>query len=126
MAVDEALLEPDRLEDLRGVVRADRRDAHLREHLQEAGADRLDDALARDVGADVGNLAAGREVGRGVEHQVRVDDRGAVADQRRDVVDLTRLAGLDGEPRADAVAGADQVLVDGRGGEERRDRRELF
>ena len=126
VAVHQALLEPDRLEDLRGVVRADRRDAHLGEHLEEAGPERFQDPLARDLGRDVGDLAPRREVGGRVEHEVGVHDRGAVADQRRDVVDLARLARLDREAGVDAVACAHQVLVDGRGGEERRDRRVLL
>ena len=48
-----------------------------------------------------------------LEHQVRVDRAGAVADQRREVVDLARLAGLDDQAAAQARALADQVLVDG-------------
>ena len=61
-------------------------------------------------------------LGDGVEHHVGVDGAGAVADQRRDVVDLARLAGLDRESGPGPVPGAHQVLVHGRGGEQRRDR----
>ncbi len=50
-ALDELGLEPDRLEDLRARVRADRRDAHLGEHLEEALADRLDHAHLGFLGA---------------------------------------------------------------------------
>src|SRR5436309_3263901 len=42
--VDQLGREPDRLEDLGAAVRRDRRDAHLRDRLQEALADRLDGA----------------------------------------------------------------------------------
>ena len=115
--VDEALLEPDGLEDLRRVVGGDRRDAHLREHLEEAGAERLDESLLGRVRVEVGDLAARRKVADSVEHEIGVDRRCAVADQRGDVVDLARLACLDREARANPVAGADEVLVDGRGRE---------
>jgi hypothetical protein len=99
--VDQLRLEPDRLEDLRAAVGLDRRDPHLRDRLQQALADRLDDPLLGllDVEVDGQQRALGELVER-LEHQVRVDRRGAVADQRRHVVDVARLAGLDHEPGA--------------------------
>ena len=53
--VDERLLQPDRLEDLRAAVGLVRRDAHLGHHLVEALADRLDEALARLLEIDAGH-----------------------------------------------------------------------
>ena len=49
-----------------------------------------------------------------LEHQVRVDRAGAVADQRREVVDLARLAGLEHEPGLQARALAHEVVVHAR------------
>ena len=60
-----------------------------------------------------------------LEHHVRVDRARAVADQRREVVDLARLAGLEHEPGLQARALAHQVVVDARDREQRRDRRPL-
>ncbi len=51
--VDERLLQADRLEDLRAAVRLVRRDAHLRHHLVEALADRLDVVLLRFLRVDL-------------------------------------------------------------------------
>ena len=56
-----------------------------------------------------------------LEHQIRVDGAGAVADQRREVVDLARLAGLEHEPGLQARALAHEVVVNG-DGQQRRDR----
>ena len=79
--------------------------------------------LERLVGGEVGGqLGAAVQVGERVEHQVRVDGGGAVADQRREVVDLARLAGLDHEAGLQPRALADQVLVDGAERQHRRDR----
>ena len=50
VAVDEALLEADGLEDLRAAVGLRRRDPHLGDRLQQALADRLDDVALGLVG----------------------------------------------------------------------------
>ncbi len=118
VAVDQLRRQADRLEDLRPVVGLDRRDAHLRERLEQALPDRLDDVALRllhRVGPD--------DVGQRLEHQVRVDGRGAVADQRGEVVHLARLARFEHEAGPQPRPLADEVVVDGRDGEQRRDRR---
>ena len=120
VALDHVRGEPDGLEDLRAVVGLDRRDAHLRERLEQALADRLDDVA-------LGLLERSRrgELRQRLEHQVRVDRRGAVADQRREVVDLARLAGLEHQAGLQARALAHEVVVHGGDREQRRDRRAL-
>ena len=118
VALDELRRQADGLEDLRPVVGLDRRDAHLGERLEQALADRLDDVALRllhPVGLD--------DVGQRLEHQVRVDGRRAVADQRREVVHLARLAGLEHEAGPQARPLADEVVVDRRDRQQRRDRR---
>ena len=57
-----------------------------------------------------------------LEGQVRVDRRGAVAEQAGEVVDLARLAGLDHEARLEARALAHEVVVHAGHGEQRRNR----
>ena len=100
-AVDDVAVEADRLEDLGAAVGLDRRDPHLRDHLQQALADRREQLLERLVVGEVaGQLGAAVQVGERVEQQVRVDGGGAEADQRGEVVDLARLAGLDDEARS--------------------------
>ena len=71
---------------------------------------------------DAVDAALGDELLERLEHQVRVDRAGAVADQRREVVDLARLAGLEHEPGLQARALAHQVVVDAGDREQRRDR----
>ena len=121
VALDHVRGEPDGLEDLRAVVGLDRRDAHLRERLEQALADRLDDVA---LGLLEPLRARASSVQR-LEHQVRVDRRGAVADQRREVVDLARLAGLEHQAGLQARALAHEVVVHGGDREQRRDRRAL-
>lgn len=54
-----------------------------------------------------------------LHRQVRVDGRGAVADQQRDMVHLADVPRLDQQPHLGALLGADEVVVD-RGGEQQR------
>ena len=63
---------------------------------------------------DAGHAAVGDELLERLEHQVRVDRASAVADQRREVVDLARLAGLEHEAGLQARALAHEVVVHAR------------
>jgi hypothetical protein len=123
----ELVAEADCLEHLRAAVRRDRGDAHLRHHLEHALAARLDVALDRllRVVAPEAVEVVGDEVLDRLEREVRVHRAGAVAEQQRHVVHLTRVARLDHE--ADLRAGllADQVVVHTRHQQQRRDRRPL-
>ncbi len=132
--VDQLPLEADGLEDLRAAVGLDRRDAHLGDRLQQAFADRFDEVLG---GLPRRSSAVRRAVGRRIahdppfddqlverlEHQVRVDRARAVADQRREVVHLARLAGLDDDPGPQPRPLEHQVVVDGGDRQQRGDRR---
>ena len=121
--VDQLGLEADGLEDLRAAVGLDRRDPHLRDRLQQALADRLDDPLLGLLAVEVdGEQRAVGELVERLEHQVRVDRGRAVADQRRHVVDRARLPGLDHEPGPQPRAAAHEVVVDGGDREQRRHR----
>ena len=112
VAIDQLAVEPDGLEDLRPAVGGDRRDPHLRHHLEQALADRLQQPLERLLVGDArGQLGATMQIGERLEQQIGVDRGGAVADQRRKVVVLARLAGLDHEAGLQPGALVDQVLV---------------
>lgn len=65
------------------------------------------------------------EVLDGLHGEVGVDRGGAVADEQRDVVDLADVPGLDEQPDLGALLGADEVVVDGGGEQQRGDRRVL-
>ena len=121
VALDELRREADGLEDLGAAVRRDRRDPHLRQRLEEPLAEPLDRPRLRLVGRHVLRQPAELdELGQRLEHQVRVDGRGAVADQRRDAVDAARLARLDDEAGLQARALAHEVMVHRCRREERR------
>jgi hypothetical protein len=116
------------LEDLGAVVGLDRRDAHLGERLEQSLADRTDDVALGllERGGVRGRVAVvlrrrPHDLLERLEHEVRVDGRGAVADQRREVVDLARLAGLHDEAGLQAGALAHEMVMHGGDGQQRRD-----
>ena len=57
-----------------------------------------------------------------LERQVGVDRLGAIAGERAEMMDLARFAGLDDEADRGAEALADQVMMDARRRQQRRDR----
>jgi hypothetical protein len=118
--VDELAAETHGLERLGGGVAGDRRDPHLRHDLEDALAERLDQVVHGVLGREPGDHAGSHEVLARLHRQVRVDRRGAVADEGRDVVDLADIARLDDETDLHAVLGTDQVVVDRRDHEQRR------
>jgi len=121
--VDERAGQADGLEDHRAGVGRQRRDPHLAHHLEDALAERLADVVDGPLGRDGQvELVAGQVLGR-LEAQVRVDRRGTVGDEERHVVHLADVAGLDDQAGLGAQLLADEVLVHGRGQEQRRDRR---
>ncbi|MNU94222.1 hypothetical protein D3C71_841800 [compost metagenome] len=111
--VHQAALQADGFEDLRAGVGHVGRDAHLGHDLVQALADGLDEVLHGLFG--VIHLA------QRFQRQVGVNGFGAVAAQKREVVDFARRAGFHDEARVGAQAGADQVLVNGGGGQQRGD-----
>ena len=114
---------PDRLEHLRAGVGHVGRDAHLRHHLLQALADRLDVVLDR-LGLAVGPREAAGE--QRLEREVRMHRLRAVAAEQREMVHFARAAGLDHEAGRGAQPLADQVLVDRRQGQQRRNRDALL
>ena len=117
----EARLEADGIEDLRAAVGLIGRDAHLGHDLQHALVDRLDVALLRLLQGQL-LVELGQQLLQRVEGQIGVDGLGAVARQHAELVHLVRLARLHHQADRGAQALLDQVMVHGRGGEQRRDR----
>ena len=121
-----SLSEPDRFEHLRAGVGGDGGDAHLRHHLEDALARRLDVVLHGLVGVDAGEAPLGDHVFDRFEREVGVDRSRAVAHEQRHVMHLAGISGLDDESDLGAGLLADQVVVHGRRHQERWDRRELL
>ena len=118
---DEIGLQPDRVEDLRAAIGLVGGDAHLGHHLEDALVDRLDVALDDLVVVDLLRQLV-RHRGERLEGEVGVDRLGAVAGETSKMMHLARLAGFDHQPDRRAQALADQVMVNGRAGEQRRNR----
>src|SRR5690606_4766746 len=119
-AVDDLVVEPERLEDLRTLVGLQRRDAHLRHHLEHS----LRDALAvrgdePDIRVDETVLA---RLPQRLEREIRIDAVGAVADEQAMVMHLACLAGLDEDADARALRARDEMMVHRAAREQRADR----
>ena len=123
VAVDELLRQAERLEDLGAAVGRDGGDAHLRHHLEDALAERLDEVLDGLLGGHALDRAGADEVLDRLHGEVGVDRGGAVPDEQRDVVHLAHVAGLDDQADQGAGLLADEVVVHGGGEQQRRDRR---
>ena len=118
---DEIRLQADGVEDLRAAIGLVGRDAHLRHHLEQALADRLDVALDDLVVVErAGQAVLQRD--DGLEGEIRVDRFRAVAGEAGEVMHLARLAALDDDADRGAQAGADQMMMHGGAGEQRGDR----
>ena len=113
--VDEALLQPDGLEDLGAGVGGDGGDAHLRHHLEDALARGLDVVLDGLALGQVGEHALAAQVADRVEREVGVDATRAVAEQEREVMHLARLTRLDEQPDTRPGLLPHEVVMHGRG-----------
>jgi hypothetical protein len=113
---DEIGLQSDGIEDLRAAIGLIGRDAHLRHHLQEALADRLDVALDDFMVVERRRQAVLHR-DDGLERKVRIDRLGAVAGEAREMMHLARLARFDHEPDRGAQSRADQMMMHGGAGQ---------
>ena len=114
--------QPHDLHELRAVVGAQGRDAHLGDDLEQSLLQAGQVAL-RSPPAGVRELAARfcRRFHR-LQGQVGTDRLRPEGDERGDLVVVAGLAGLDDEARAHPEAPPHEVLVDGGDGQERRQR----
>ena len=113
--------ETDGVEDLGAAIGLVGRDAHLGHDLEQALTHRLDVAIDHFVGIDLGReFAFGMEGRERFEGEVGVDGFGAVAGQHGEMVHLAGFAGFDDEAGRGAQALADQVVMHGGRGQQRR------
>ena len=104
-------------------ITSDGRDTHLAHHLEHTLAQSLQVVADRLRRGDAGQLAFTDEIFDGLESQIRVHCRSPEADEQRDVMHLARITGLDDETDPRTFLCADQMVMHGRRGEQRRDRR---
>ena len=100
--VDQVLTQAHGLEHLRTVVALHRGDAHLGHHLDHALGRRLGEVRTGEFVVNVGQEVVADHAVERLEGEVGVHHIAAVADQEREVMDLARLAGLQGERHAGA------------------------
>ena len=113
--------EPDRVENLCAAIGLIGGDAHLRHHLEQSLVDRLDVALDDFLLVELlRQLILHRH--QRLEGEIRIDRLGAVAGKAGEMMHLARLAGFDDKPDGGAQALADQMMMHGGAGEQRRDR----
>ena len=123
--VDDVLTQTDRFENLRAAIALDRGDAHLRHDLDDALGRGLDEVLARRLVIDVRQAVIADHAVDRFERDVRIDGAHAVADQQSEVMHFARLTGFEHEAHARAQTFADQIVMQARDCEQRRDRREF-
>ena len=115
--LDELPGQSDGVEDLSTAIGLEGRDAHLGHDLLHALLDGIDVPLLRLPALRLGRVI---EQGDGIEGEVRVDGFGAVAAQQAEIVDLPGLAGLDHQADLRPESFANEVMVHGGGGQQRR------
>ena len=115
----ELVAESHGIEDLGAAIGLIGRDAHLGHDLQQTLADRLDIALVYLVLAH-GFRQLVTKAGQRVERQVGVDGLGAIASQQGEMMNFAGLSGLDDQTDLGPEPAADQVVMHGRGGQQRR------
>ena len=113
--------QADGVEDLRAAVGLIGGDAHLGHHLQQALVDGLDVALLRFLEGQL-LVELGEDLLQRLEGEIGVDRLRAIAGQHRELMHLVRLAGLHDQADLGAQALPDQVMMHGRGGEQRGNR----
>ena len=117
--VDQTLGQADRVENLRAAIGLEGGDAHLGHYLQDTLADRLDVIGLRGFGRQ-SELPAHGQILDQVEGEPGIDRLRAIAGEHAEMVDLTRLAGLQHEAGLHAQALADEMMMDRAGGERSR------
>ncbi len=109
----------DRFEELRPAIAAQRRNAHLRDRLQNALLHGRDVLVGKLVGGHVRRqVAVGMELFDGLERQIRVDGPRPVADQQGNMHNLTRFSRLDDQTGFGPGSFADQMVMNGRSRQE--------
>ena len=119
--VDQRARQADRLENLRAGVGHVGGDAHLRHHLAQALADRLDEILDRLV-AGLRVVRPGMHGQQRFQRKVGMDRLGAVTAEQGEMMHLAGGARFDDEAGTGAQALVGQVLVDRGQREQRRNR----
>ena len=117
--VDGGLRNADRLENLRRLIGLQRRNAHLGRNLDDAVQNGI--VVVLDGGVIVLiQSAAFNALGDAFLRKIRVDRPRAVAEQRGKVMHIARLGALQNDGDRRALLCADQILLDGRDGKQRR------
>ena len=90
--VHQILAEAERFENLRSAVALNRRNAHLRRHLDDTLHRRFNVVVNRGVVIDIDEQPVLDHLVQRFHRQIRVDCRRAKTDQQSQVMDLTRFA----------------------------------
>lgn len=119
VTLHEVGLQANRLKDPCAAVAHQGRNTHLRHHLREALSDRLH--VVRD-GGFFGETPLRSERTEGRKRDIRADGLSAVTHQEREVLRLDHGTGFDDEADVRTDAFRNEVLVQGGGRKEHRDR----
>jgi hypothetical protein len=98
-------------ENLRTTIALDGRNTHLRHGFDHAFDGCLDVIMDGFFVADTGQDTLGDHIVNRLIRQVRIDHRCAIANQRGEVMDFSRLAAFNDQANLGACALADKVMV---------------
>ena len=121
--VDESFAQANGFENLRATVALHRGDAHLRHHLDDPFVGRFDEVLHGLIVIDARQLALADHVVEGLESQVGIDGPRAIADQKREMVNLARLAAFQDQTGFRPGSLPNQVMIQPGDGQQRGNRR---
>ena len=116
------LADADSFEDLRAVVALDGGDPHLAHDAQDAIHRCREVVCERFLRALAVQAVLVREILHRLQCQIRIDRRHAETDQRGEMMDLTRLARLQNDTDIRTHLLTDEIIVQPRRSEKRRDR----
>ena len=125
ITVDDALVQAQRLENLRPAIALDGGDAHLGQHFDDAFNGRLDIFLGSLLIRNSRDQLLVQQIAQRLEGQVGVDGIGAVAEQNGEVMHLAGVARFEDEAGFGALAFADEVVVQARAGQQGGDGSQL-
>ncbi len=125
IAFNERGIHADGLENLRGAIAAQSRDAHFGHDLEKALVDGVDVVFRGARGIDR-DLAVGGKAADRFEREIGVDGGGAIAQQKRVVHDLADFTGLDDDADRRTESLVAENAVDGGHGEKRGNRHLAF
>ncbi len=123
IGIDHAAVQSDGFKNLCAAIAVQGGDTHLGHDFEQSLVDGFDKILGGIFPFNAGEQFLFDHVVQDLADHVRIDRSGTVADQQGEMMYFARLAAFDNQSATCALKFADQVVVNGCGRQQRRDRR---